>query len=107
MPIRGPALYTQAPGFDFDGVGRGFKSWYTDCDMSYVNCVPEDNFQVIFTCNGLEATVGGANQSASVCYRYILGLNMSDSHTSYSSLGQFTNSVISILEDYLPSPSPA
>jgi hypothetical protein len=32
MPIRGPVLYTQAPGYDY-GIGRGFRSWYTDCDM--------------------------------------------------------------------------
>ena len=33
------------------------RSWYIDCDMSYVNCVPEDSYQVIFTCDGTGATV--------------------------------------------------
>lgn len=56
LPIRGPAVYSQSPGFDY-GLAKGFRSFHTECDMSYINCTPEDQFEVIFTCDAIGAVV--------------------------------------------------
>lgn len=55
--LRGPAVIPQSPGFDYmvgqDRVVKGFRSWYSQCGITYINCQPEDRFEVIFSCDNI------------------------------------------------------
>ena len=59
--LRGPAVIPQSPGFDYmvgqDRVVKGFRSWYSQCGITYINCQPEDRFEVIFSCDNIGGQV--------------------------------------------------
>ncbi len=52
----GPATISDLPAYDFGDVD-GFKSYYCECELSYIDCVPEDKYALVLYCDASSAQV--------------------------------------------------
>jgi hypothetical protein len=53
---EGPAVWSDLAAFDLGEV-NGFSSYYCDCDMNYITCIPEDSYALVLYCDASSAQV--------------------------------------------------
>ncbi len=56
---EGPVLVPNEPGFSYGRPIGGFGSFFCECDMNYINCIPEDNYEAVLYCDASSAQVWG------------------------------------------------